>query len=189
MTSPARRSPLAISAPAMELNDIHATRSPSRQPRLVKTLATRLALRFSAPKSMASSPQITAGLSGWDSAWLRRKSAAMPLMLGSLRRGGCGGGGWRRLRGAWRAARQADRRRHGGDAASDHDAIAIAPAKERPRVARRPVVIDDARGQGRVLVEDRRRGVGDRLDGRPLRRVELPAVDLGQGPVPRGVRR
>src|SRR5437867_5990512 len=175
MTSPARRSPLAISAPAMELNDIHATRSPSRQPRLVKTLATRLALRFSAPKSMASSPQITAGLSGWDLAWLRRKSTAIPLMLRSLRRGGCRGGGWRRLRRAWRAARQADRRRHGGDAARDHDAIPIAPAKQRPRIARRPVVIDDARGQGRVLGEDRRRGVGEPAGGGPPWRVRPAA--------------
>src|SRR5438093_660480 len=91
---PARRSPLAISAPAMELKDIQATRSPSPQPRPVNAFATRLARRFRVAKSRTSSPQTTAGLSGSDSAWLARKSNSAVLILGGVR--GAGGRARRR---------------------------------------------------------------------------------------------
>ena len=63
-----------ISAPVIELNDIHATRSPSVQPSPVKALAARLARRLNDAKSRTSSPQMTAGFSGCDSAWRARKS-------------------------------------------------------------------------------------------------------------------
>src|SRR5207253_10800532 len=106
MTRPARRSPLAISAPAMELKDIQATRSPSRQPRPVNAFATRLARWFKVAKSRTSSPQTTAGLSGRDSAWLARKSKSTLLILGGVRGGGGRARGRRRLGRAQRVAAQ-----------------------------------------------------------------------------------
>jgi len=82
-TVPDRRTPFPISNPAIELNDMIATRSPASQPRLMNTLAARLALRFSDEKSRVLSPRITAGFEGSDSAWLARKSnSAIGTILG-----------------------------------------------------------------------------------------------------------
>src|SRR5258708_799880 len=74
VTMRARRAAFAVTKPSIELNDMDATRSPSAQPRLLKTLAIRFALRCSDAKSIALSARITAGLFGTDSAWLARKS-------------------------------------------------------------------------------------------------------------------
>src|SRR6202162_5558783 len=81
---PRRRAPLATSLPSIELKDMTATRSPSWAPSPWKALAARFALRFSEAKLTDLSPRITAGLSGRDSAWLRRKSiTATTPMLGA----------------------------------------------------------------------------------------------------------
>src|SRR5438067_8896393 len=129
MTRPERRRPLAISAPSRELNDIQATRSPSAQPRLVNTLATRLACRCRVAKSRILSPKMNAGLSGSESAWLARKSNSIALMLRVRRARGRGMTGRRARRRPGRTQRvlnEADRRGSRRDAAADHHAIAQA---------------------------------------------------------------
>src|SRR3977135_4139469 len=58
----------------MELKDMMATRSPGTHPSPSIADAARFAARSSDAKSSTRSPRTTAGLSGFDSAWLARKS-------------------------------------------------------------------------------------------------------------------
>src|SRR2546430_16892623 len=90
MTRPAGRRPLAISAPAIELNDIHATRSPSLQPRSTNTLAARLARLLSVTKSRTSPLQMTAGFSGVDPAGFATEIEYIQGLMFSVVRGGAG---------------------------------------------------------------------------------------------------
>src|SRR5437762_1461779 len=170
MTRPARRRPLAISAPSMELNDIHATRSPSWHPSEVKALATRLARLLRVAKSWTRSAQMTAGLSASAPAWSARKSRPTDLILGVAGARRKRGRGLRRAQSVAGETKSERRWRH---APRDHHAVAVAASEHCPRVGRGPVMKHHRCIHRRVLRQRVWLRVCDRFAGGGLRRIEL----------------